>query len=69
MDDPRQESAPTPAKERVLPPPLPVVLIDLWDTGRAPVAPYVEDIGDYSHPHNFAEWLNIFDPWKETSNA
>ena len=65
-EDPRNETAPMPNKVYVKPPPLPVVLIDLWDKGEAPVAPYVEEIGAYCHPHNYAEWLAIFDPWQES---
>ena len=64
--DPRNESAAKPAKKNyVVYPPLPVLLIDLWDDGRAPVAPYVEEIGAYSHPHDYEEWLSIFSPWKQ----
>ena len=62
--DERLESVgPISTKRKLEPIPLPVLLIDMWDRGDAPVAPYVEDIGSFSHPHNYQDWLDIFVPW------
>lgn len=49
-------------------PPLPILLVALWESGSnldppldVPPAPYVEDVSAYHRPSNMDEWEHIFE--------
>ena len=44
-------------------PPLPLLLVELWDEGLAPPAPFVEDVSSVEKPRDRHEWLQVFTQW------
>lgn len=45
-------------------PPLPIMLVHLWEIGAAPVAPYVEDVSSLEKPTSKMEWDQVFTQWQ-----
>jgi hypothetical protein len=60
-DDPRiPEVKPLPWQEDGFNPPLPYVLVEMYERNLMPAAPYIEVVSACEHPSNINEWLWVF---------
>ena len=50
-------------------PSLPIVLVELWDRGAAPPAPFIEEVSNLERPKNRNEWLDIFTQYEDTGTV
>ena len=50
-------------------PPLPIVLVELWDRGVVPPAPYIEAVSNLERPRTRDEWLDIFTQYEDSRPA
>lgn len=41
-------------------PPIPLLLVELWDNGMAPPAPFIEEVSNLEKPKNREEWVDVF---------
>lgn len=45
-------------------PPLPIMLVHMWEINVAPPAPFIEEVSNLEKPTNKGDWLDIFTQWK-----